>query len=226
MEQLNNSDYGLWSLVILNSLVFLIFAFSFAKPQTKTDWRTFGGFSAFIIALFTEMYGFPLTIYLFSGWLGDRIPQLRVISHDSGHLWHSLFGLKGNPHFNIFHIASNLFIFGGFILLAKSWNVLYKAQKLQRLATTGPYAVIRHPQYAGFVLIMFGFLLQWPTLPTLVLFPIMVVVYSRLAFQEEKEMVQIFGKTYEEYSHHTPRIFPNFGSKKTPTKPDQPLQVH
>src|SRR6266704_1023842 len=110
--------YGLWSLVIINSLVFMIFAFSFVKPQSQRDWRSFGAFSAFIVALFTEMYGFPLTIYLLSGWLQSRYPGMDVLSHDAGHLWSSLFGLSGNPHFGALHIASDVLIFGGFILLS------------------------------------------------------------------------------------------------------------
>ena len=87
--------YGLWMLVILNSAIFLMFAFSFFKPQTGRDWRTFGAFAAFVIALFVEMYGFPLTIYLMSGWLQTKYPSLDLMSHNSGHLWSTLLGEKG-----------------------------------------------------------------------------------------------------------------------------------
>ena len=145
--------YGLWSLVIINSLVFIIFAFSFSKPQSPRDWRSFGAFSAFLVALFTEMYGFPLTIYLLSGWLSTRFPEIDWLSHDSGHLLETTFGWKTYPHFGPFHIVSNILIGAGFWLLASAWRVLYAAQRLHRLATTGPYARIRHPQYVGFVLI-------------------------------------------------------------------------
>jgi len=136
----HESAYGLWGLVIINSLVFIIFAFSFAKPQTTRDWRSFGMFSAFIVALFVEMYGFPLTIYLLSGWLAQNYPQLDPLAHDSGHLWHTLLRMQGNPHFDILHILSSVLIFGGFWLLSAAWKVLYAAQRGGTIASTGPYA--------------------------------------------------------------------------------------
>jgi methanethiol S-methyltransferase len=166
--------YGLWWLVLINSAVFILFALSFARPRTKRDWRSFGAFSAFIVALFTEMYGFPLTIYLLSGWLASRFPGIDFMTHDAGHLLEMLFGWRANPHFGPFHVLSLAFIFGGFWLLATAWKVLYRAQRTRELAASGPYAHIRHPQYAGFILIMAGFLLQWPTLITLLMFPILV----------------------------------------------------
>ena len=84
--------YGLWLLVVINAAVFIIFAFSFTHPRTGRDWRSFGAFAGFLVALFTEMYGFPLTLYLLSGWLGSRYPGLDLFSHDARHLWHTLPG--------------------------------------------------------------------------------------------------------------------------------------
>jgi protein-S-isoprenylcysteine O-methyltransferase Ste14 len=207
--------YGLRSLVIVNSLVFIIFAFSFTKPNSARDWRSFGAFSAFLVALFTEMYGFPLTIYVLSGWLQTRFPGVDFLSHDAGHLLEVMFGWKVNPHFGPFHIASNILIFGGFWLLASAWGVLYQAQRSGRLATTGIYARIRHPQYVALVLIMFGFLLQWPTILTLAMFPILVVMYGYLADREETEMAALFGREYTLYATRTPRFIPKLGSSAT-----------
>lgn len=214
MEHSSDSgyEYGLWSLVIFNTLIILFFAFSFFKPRTKRDWRTFGGFSAFIVALFVEMYGFPLSIYFLSGWLGSRYPAINAYNHDAGHLWHTLFKMEGNPHFDPFHIASNVIIILGFFLLATAWPVLYRAQRAGKLAVKGPYAKVRHPQYIAFVLIMFGFLLQWPTIPTLVMFPILVIIYIRLSRKEENETRATFGKSYDAYAEKVPAFFPHLFS--------------
>ena len=206
--------YGLWTLVAINSGVFIIFAFSFFKPRTKRDWRSFGAFSAFIIALFTEMYGFPLTIYLLSGWLQSRHPEVNWLSHDAGHLPEMLIGWKANPHFGPFHLLSFALIGGGFVLIAKAWRVLYKAQRRGELATTGPYAHVRHPQYAGFILIMFGFLLQWPTLLTLVMFPVFVWMYVRLARSEERDAEAEFGETYRASARRVPAYLPRLSSAR------------
>lgn len=206
----SETAYGLWSLVILNSAIFIMFAFSFFKPQTARDWRTFSAFSAFIVALFVEMYGFPLTIYLLSGWLQTKYPNLDILSHNAGHLWATFLGEKGDPHFGVLHIASFIFLGYGFYLLSSAWNFLYHAQRRHALATNGPYAKIRHPQYVAFVLILLGFLLQWPTLLTLVMFPILLMMYGRLAITEEKEMQAQFGEEFDRYAARTPRFFPHF----------------
>ena len=199
--------YGLWTLVILNSAVFVMFAFSFFKPQTARDWRTFSAFAAFVVALFVEMYGFPLTIYLLSGWLQTRFHGLDLLSHNAGHLWSTLLGEKGDPHFGVLHIASYVFLGFGFYLLSSAWNVLYHAQRRNSLATTGPYARIRHPQYVAFVLILLGFLLQWPTLPTLLMFPVLLVMYGRLAVNEEAQMRTV---EFDAYAARTPRFLPTW----------------
>lgn len=206
--------YGLWGLVILNSLIFIGFAFSFFKPQSRTDWRSFNAFSAFIIAYFIEMYGFPLTIFMLSGWLGSKYPGVDFLTHNNGHLIHTLLGMKGDPHWDIFHIASNVFIIGGFIVLSNAWHVLWKAQRRHTLASTGIYAHMRHPQYVAFIVIMLGFLLQWPTLPTLIMFPILTTMYVRLSLKEEKVAEAEFGEEWRHYAAVTPRFLPRFSMSK------------
>jgi len=230
---MSDYGYGLWFLVVFNSLLFIVFAASFFHPQSKRDWRALGGFSAFVVALFTEMYGYPLSIYLLSGPLSGLIPGVDL-SHNSGHLWNDLIGWKGDAHVSPFHLASYAFIGGGFWIIAAGWKRLYQAQKTRTLATTGPYERIRHPQYLGFILIMVGFLLQWPTFATLAMFPVLIVVYRKLAIREEREVATEFGSTWDEYAAATPRFIPRRrsrveghrpGGTKPTSTPLTPVQV-
>ncbi|KZY46517.1 isoprenylcysteine carboxyl methyltransferase, partial [Roseovarius sp. HI0049] len=174
---MHDPGYGLWFFTLLNAAIFIMFAFSFFKPQTARDWRSFGAFSAFLVALFTEMYGFPLTIYLLSGWLQSTYPGIDWFSHDAGHLPEMLFGWQANPHFGPFHILSFVLIGLGFWMISAAWRVLYQAQRNGTLATSGPYARVRHPQYVGFILVLTGFLVQWPTLLTLAMYPALFWMY-------------------------------------------------
>ena len=214
MEHASETAYGLWIIVFLNSAIILAFAFSFTKPSTARDWKSFGAFSAFVAALFAEMYGFPLTIYLFSGWLVGHYPDVDFMSHNSGHLWHALLGIEGDVHWGVFHIASLFLTVGGFIILASAWRVLHQARRENRMATSGLYARMRHPQYVAFTLIMFGFLLQWPTLITVVMFPILVFMYWRLAKREEADARAEFGSAYDDYARTVPAFLPKFSRKE------------
>ncbi|HET6495271.1 MAG TPA: isoprenylcysteine carboxylmethyltransferase family protein [Thermoleophilia bacterium] len=204
----SENAYGLWPLVVLSSVATVGFAASFFHPKTKRDWRAMGAFSAFAVALFTEMYGFPLTIYLLTGWLGDRVPWLNL-THDNGHLLNGLIGWKGDAHVSPLHLVSYALIGLGFWLVAAAWRRLWAAAQAGRLAIDGLYRHIRHPQYSGFLLIMVGFLFQWPTIPTLIMFPILVVVYRRLAIGEEREVAIRFPEDWSDYAAVTPRFLPS-----------------
>lgn len=207
--------YGLWPLVVINTVFLVLFATSFYRPRTRRDWSVLGGFSAFAVALFTEMYGFPLTIYLLSGPLGSTwFPNLGF-THAQGHLWNDLIGWKADPHLSPFHLASYVLIGGGFITIGAAWRVLYRAHRAGRLATDGPYARVRHPQYAGLLAIMVGFLLMWPTIPTLLMFPVLAWMYRRLALREEREVRERFGVAWDSYAAHTPRFLPRASIRGT-----------
>jgi len=198
-----NYDYGNWFLVFFNIVLFLYFIKAAFRPRTKTDWTTYRTFGAFIVALFAEMYGFPLTIYLLTSYFGSNFLGLDF-THNSGHLLNDFLGIKGDPHFTLIHILSNVFVVGGLILLSSAWNVLYQASRKNILATTGAYRYMRHPQYFAFILVIVGFLLQWPTLVTLLMAPILIVRYVMLAKSEEKQMINKFGQVYREYRNITP----------------------
>ena len=200
-------DYGQWWLVVLNILIFGYFIWSNFKPQNKTDWRTLGSMLAFLVALFAEMYGFPLTIFLLTSFFGNKFLNLDF-SHNDGHLLTTLLGYKGDPHFSPEHILSYILIIGGIILLGNAWQVLYRAARKNDLATTGPYHYVRHPQYLAFILIIVGFLLQWPTIITLLMAPILIWRYLNLGRKEEKQALIKFGNKYQSYFNRTPGYIP------------------
>lgn len=197
--------YGFWAMVVFNVVVFSLFAFTAYRPATRRDWRTLGAFMAFLVALFSEMFGFPLTIYILTSLLGSRYPVLDPFSHMNGHLWVTLAG--GSPVlFNILHPLSNIFIFSGLFIIAIGWRKIHKGAG--SLVTDGIYRYIRHPQYVGFALSILGFLVQWPTIITLVMAPILMYMYNRLAKREEAFMIESFKEQYLEYSQRTPAYFP------------------
>src|SRR3989344_3732611 len=141
--------YGLWPLVWINIALFVGFLLSFAKPNTKVEWRSLGLFASFIVALFVEMYGFPLTIYLLVSWLGDKYPVVDPFSHESGHLLGVFFGIRSD-HGTFLHLLSNILIIIGAIVVAKGWTAIHRAAG-QPETLEGPYKYVRHPQYPGFI---------------------------------------------------------------------------
>jgi protein-S-isoprenylcysteine O-methyltransferase Ste14 len=198
-------DYGIWSMVIFNVILFGAFAVGFLRPSKKYEWRTLGVFAAFIIALFTEMYGFPLTIYFLVSLFGDKLGIVDPFQHVNGHLLGSLFGAPEWVKLVICQIGGFVMLIG-LILMGKGWRQIHEAKG--QLVTGGIYAYIRHPQYAGLFLITIGMLIQWPTLITLVMWPILMYAYYRLAMREERAAETQFGEAYRQYRGKVPAFIP------------------
>lgn len=197
--------YGFWFLVFVNVALFAFFILSFLTPLKKREWRSMGATLAFFVALFTEMYGFPLTIYILTGILGSNYPALNPFSHASGHLWLTFLG-GGTAVMTVIHLVSNLLVFIGFVIMWKGWKLIHGAQG--GLVTGGPYAYVRHPQYSGLFLVMIGMLIQWPTIITALMFPVLIFVYYHLSEREESEMILMFGEEYTRYAEKTPMFIP------------------
>ncbi len=198
-------DYGWWAATILNILLFGGFVLSFLVPTRRHEWRSFGVFLAFIVALFTEMYGFPLTIYLLTSLLGGLLPLTDPFRHLNGHLWVSLFG---GPDWlkQVVCQMGSVAMLGGLILMGMGWRHIHRAQG--ELTTRSVYGFMRHPQYSGLILMTTGMLIQWPTLPTVLMGPVLVVAYYRLARREEAVLVARFGDAYRQYMAHVPAFVP------------------
>ena len=198
-------DYGWWSATILNTLLFGGFVLSFLTPTRRYEWRSFGVFLAFIVALFTEMYGFPLTIYLLTSLLGGLLPLTDPFRHLNGHLWVSLFG---GPDWlkQVVCQMGSVAMLGGLILMGMGWRHIHRAQG--SLVTNAVYSSMRHPQYSGLMLMTMGMLIQWPTLPTVLMGPVLIAAYYRLARREEAVLVARFGDAYRQYRAHVPAFVP------------------
>ena len=202
--------YGFWSLVIVNIGLFAFFILSFLRPVKKREWRSMGASLAFFVALFTEMYGFPLTIYILTGFLGTKYPALNPFSHASGHLWLTFLG-GGAAMMTIIHVISNGLVFIGFMIMWKAWKLIHGAKG--ELVTEGPYSYVRHPQYAGLFIIMISMLIQWPTIITALMFPVLVFAYYRLSKREESDMIKMFRDEYKRYIEKTPMFIPRLKGK-------------
>ena len=198
--------YGHWTLVLIMIVVASWIVYRYLTPRSWREWTGAGVLQAFIIALYAEMYGFPLTIYLLTGFLGIDVP----LTSYSGHLWATLLGY-GPVGALIEMVLGYALVFSGVLLLIRGWRQVYRASREGRLATDGLYGVVRHPQYTGIMLAVVGQLVHWPTIPTLVLSPVIALIYVRLARKEEQRLVEQFGDEYATYRRRVPMFFPRWG---------------
>jgi len=202
------SEFEHWPIALLMIVIASWALYRFIAPRSWREWRGAGLVQAFIIALYAEMYGFPLTLYLLTSLFPIDIP----IAHASGHLWATLLGY-GDTGDAIEMLLGFAFIGPGILLIAIGWLQVYRASSKNRLVTDGAYGVVRHPQYAGIILIIFGQLVHWPTIPTLILGPVIVWAYVALARREEKQLLKLFGAAYKDYQRRVPMFVPRLSTQ-------------
>ncbi len=209
--------YGLWLAVVINAGILLFFALSFLKPKKRWEWRSMGAFSAFVVALFTEMYGFPLSIYIIISMLGRKYPVTNPFSHINGNLWAVFSG--GSMYVSgLLMLLGGAVMLAGLIIMGEAWRQIHKANG--EMVTSGLYRLVRHPQYSALFLIMIGMLIQWPTIITAAMWPILMFMYYRLARREEKEMESRFGDQYVTYGQRVPMFWPRLAMASQTAKVD------
>ncbi len=193
---------SIWGLAAIMIVVASWVLYRYLAPKTWREWASAGLVQGFIIALYAEMYGFPLTVYLLVRFFGLDDENLK------SSLWSTLLGV-GELGMMISMVLGYALLFVGIGLFAQGWRELYRAQKEKRLATDGLYAFVRHPQYTGLFIGLFGEgVVHWPTIFSVALFPVIVLVYWLLARREEKIVLAEFGDEYRSYMHRVPMFFP------------------
>lgn len=204
--------YFNWWLVAAYIVLVGVFLYGILRPRRKSEWKSAGAAQAWVIALYAEMYGTPLTAYLVMGYMGQG--QESAETHINGHLWPVIAGVEGATlvwaQF-IFTLVGQAMIFVGALLAIFGWRAIHKAVRENKMAETGLYRYIRHPQYTGFFLFLLGSIINWPTLATLLTMPILWWVYLRLARSEEREAIAMFGDRYRNYMKVTGRFLPGIG---------------
>jgi protein-S-isoprenylcysteine O-methyltransferase Ste14 len=194
-----------WGLALIVIVVVSWFFYRYFAPDSWREWVGAGVVQAFIIALYAEMYGFPLTIYLLVRFFGfDR-------ESASTNLWSTLVGF-GETGMLISMLLGYAVALVGIGLFAQGWRQVYRARQNDRLVTDGLYGYVRHPQYTGLFIALFGEgIIHWPTVFSVGLFPFVVVVFAWLARKEERDMVNKFGEDYQLYQQNVPMFLPDWG---------------
>ncbi len=197
--------FGNWSIVFASVVLFTIFFITFFVPIRKREWRNFGLYEAFIVSLFTEMFGIPLTLYFLSSFFGLPL----TANPSQGHLLAALLALAGvwnlETGVTVVMIISILLLLLAGYLVVTGWRKIYSADTL---VTDGVYGVVRHPQYLGIIIGTAAFLIQWPTIITVAMWPILTYAYIRQARKEEHEMEKKFGEKYRQYKKKVPMLIP------------------
>jgi len=201
----NIAHSGAWGIAAIMIVVVSWVLYRYLAPKSWREWASAGLVQAFIIALYAEMYGFPLTIYLLARFFGLDSGNLNA------NLWSTLLGL-GETGMLISMLLGYALLFIGIGLFIQGWRELYRAHQLDQIATGGLYDLVRHPQYTGLFIGIFGEgVVHWPTIFSVTVFPAIVLAYVMLARREERRMVEEFGEEYRAYQQRVPMFFPHRG---------------
>ncbi|MEO6353607.1 MAG: isoprenylcysteine carboxylmethyltransferase family protein [Burkholderiaceae bacterium] len=201
----NITHSGIWGIAAIMIVVASWVLYRYLAPKTWREWASAGLVQAFIIALYAEMYGFPLTIYLMVRFFGLDSANVNA------NLWSTVLGM-GELGMLISMLLGYALLFVGIGLFIQGWRELYRARQQNRLVTGGLYSLVRHPQYTGLFIALFGEgVVHWPTLFSVALFPVIVLIYVLLARCEEKQVLEQFGEEYRAYQRRVPMFIPRFG---------------